>query len=150
MATRLAVERFVGFRTLALVGASRSGKKFGNTILRELAAKGYTVYPIHPEATDIQGHRAYPSLAATPTVPQGVVVVVSPAAASSVVRDAHAAGIDAVWLQQGAGSPDAVQFAEANGMTVVDGECLLMFAEPAGWIHRAHRWISKISGRLPR
>jgi uncharacterized protein len=150
MATRVAVDRFVGLKTLALVGASRSGKKFGNAILKELRGKGYTIYPIHPEATEIEGQPAYASLSATPTKPGGVIVVVPPDRAVQVVRDAHLAGIDAVWLQQGAGSPEAVRYAEANGMTVVDGECLLMFTEPAAWFHRAHRWIWKISGKLPR
>lgn len=150
MANRAAVDRFIGIKTLALVGASRSGKKFGNTVLKELLAKGYTVYPVHPDATEIGGQPAYPSLSATPTKPGGVVVVVPPGRAAQVVHDAHLAGIDAVWLQQGAGSPEAVRYAETNGMTVVDGECILMFAEPAAWFHRAHRWIWKISGKLPQ
>lgn len=150
MTTRAAVDRFVGQKTLALVGASRSGKKFGNTVLRELVAKGYTVFPIHPDVPEIDGQRTYPSLSATPATPGGVVVIVPPARAASVVREAHAAGIGAVWLQQGAGSPDAVRFAEDHGMTVVDGECILMFTEPSAWFHRAHRWVWKVTGRLPR
>jgi predicted CoA-binding protein len=150
MATRAAVDHFVGLKTLALVGVSRSGKKFGNAVLKELVAKGYTVYPIHPEVQDIGGQRTYPSLSATPTTPGGVVVVVPPSRAEAVVRDAHAAGIGAVWLQQGAGSPEAVRAAESLGMTVVNGECILMFTEPAAWFHRAHRWVWKVTGKLPQ
>jgi len=43
---------------LALVGLSRSGKKFGNVACRELKAKGYRVYPIHPSADVIDGNLA--------------------------------------------------------------------------------------------
>jgi hypothetical protein len=34
--------------------------------------------------------------------------------------------------------------------SVVHGECLLMFAEPAGLIHRAHRWVWGAIGKLPQ
>jgi predicted CoA-binding protein len=41
MTSRAAVDDFVAQRTLAVVGVSRSGKKFGNTIYRELKTRGY-------------------------------------------------------------------------------------------------------------
>ena len=28
-------------------------------------------------------------------------------------------------------------------------ECILMFAEPAGFLHQVHRWIWKVMGKLP-
>ncbi len=149
MTSRAAVERFVAERTLAIVGVSRSGKKFGNAVLKELSTKGYTLYPIHPEAASIDGHPAWRSLADTPSKAGGVIVVVPPVKAEGVVRDAHAAGIDKVWLQQGAGSPDAVRFCEQHGMTVIDGECILMFTNPTAWYHRAHRWLWNVMGKLP-
>jgi hypothetical protein len=31
----------------------------------------------------------------------------------------------------------------------VHGECILMFAEPAAFFHRAHRWIWRMLGKLP-
>jgi predicted CoA-binding protein len=149
MTSRAAVERFVAERTLAIVGVSRSGKKFGNAVLKELSGKGYTLYPIHPEAASIDGHAASKTFADMPSKAGGVIVVVPPAKAEGVVRDAHAAGIDMVWLQQGAGSPDAVRFCEQHGMTVIDGECILMFTNPTAWYHRAHRWLWHVMGKLP-
>jgi hypothetical protein len=149
MTSRSDVQRFVAERTLALVGVSRSGKKFGNMVLKELAGKGYTIYPVHPEAATIDGHRAFRSLADLPTAPGGVVVVVPPAQAAGVVRDAYEAGITNVWLQQGAVSPDAVRYGAEHGMNVVDGECILMFTDPQAWHHRTHRWIWKVLGKLP-
>jgi predicted CoA-binding protein len=128
---------------------SRSGKKFGNMILKNLSAKGYRMLPVHPEAATIDQFPASPSLAALPEKPGGVVVVVPPARALQVVREAHDAGITRVWLQQGASSPDALRFCEENGMSVVHDECLLMFAEPVGFFHGAHRWVWKVIGRLP-
>lgn len=144
------VDDFVAQRTLALVGMSRGGRKFGNAAYRELTAKGYTVRPVHPEAETIGGAPCWPSLAALPETPGGVLVVVPPAQAARVVEEAHAAGIPRVWLQQGAESPEAVRFAEVHGMRVVHGECILMFAEPVGWFHRVHRTVNRLLGRLPR
>ena len=149
MTSRTAVNGFLADRTLALVGASRSGRKFGNMVLKELTAKGYRVLPVHPDAPEIDGHTAYPSLAELPDKVGGVIVVVPPAKAEQVVRDAAAAGIGRVWLQQGASSPGALEAAEAHGLSVVHGECILMFAEPTVSFHRVHRFIWKVLGRLP-
>ena len=73
-----------------------------------------------------------------------------PAQTQQVVRDAAAAGIRRVWLQQGAESAAAIRFCEENGISTVHGECILMFAEPAAFYHRAHRWVWKLLGKLPR
>ena len=149
MTSRTAVDGFLAERTLALVGASRSGRKFGNMVLKELTAKGYRVLPLHPDAAEIDGHAAYGSFAELPERVGGVVVVVPPARTEQVVRDAAAAGITRIWLQQGASSPAAVHFAEARGLSVVHGECILMFAEPTASFHRVHRFVWKVLGRLP-
>jgi len=34
-------------------------------------------------------------------------------------------------------------------MSVIAGECILMFAEPASFGHRAQRWVKGVLGRLP-
>ncbi|MBI4165543.1 MAG: CoA-binding protein [Acidobacteria bacterium] len=150
MTSRAAVSDFVGQQKLAIVGASRRKGKFGNMALKELRAKGYKLFPVHPEADMIEGQKCYRSFSALPEAVGGVLVVVPPAQAEKVVREAAEAGIRRVWLQQGAESPAAVRFCEENGMSVVHSECILMFAEPAAWFHRAHRWVWKLLGKLPQ
>jgi predicted CoA-binding protein len=150
MASRATIDGFLAQRTLALVGVSRSGRKFGNAVLRELSGKGYRVLPVHPEADEIDGTRCWPDLRSLPQEVGGVVVVVPPDRAAKVVEEAADAGIPRVWLQQGAGSPDVVRAAEERGLEVVDGECILMFAEPTAFFHRAHRFIRGAFGRLPQ
>ena len=150
MTSKEALNDFVDQRKLAIVGVSRKNGKFGNMALRELRAKGYSLFPVHPEAETVEGERCYPSFAALPEPVEGVLVVVPQVQTEQVVRDAAAAGIRRVWMQQGAESPAAIKFCEERGLDVVHGECILMFAEPAGWFHRAHRWIWKLLGKLPR
>jgi predicted CoA-binding protein len=150
MITQTAVEDFVAQRTLALVGVSRSGKKFGNMALKALKQKGYRVFPVHPHAEQIEGERCYPSLLALPEQVEAVLVVVPPGETERVVREAAAARIPRVWLQQGAESQDAIRFCEEHGLSVIHGECILMFAQPVVSFHRFHRWVWKALGKLPR
>lgn len=148
MNSRSAIEAFVAQPALALAGMSRSGKKFGNVACRELIKKGYRVFPLHPSAEIIDGRRCYRSFSELPEHVDAVLVVVPPAQAVAVVRDALAAGVHHVWLQQGAESPQALQVCRDAGLEAVSGECVLMFAHPAG-IHKAHRWLWQLLGRIP-
>lgn len=150
MTSKAAITEFVNQRALAVVGVSRSGRKFGNLAYRDLKAKGYQLVPVHPEAETLEGDRCVRSLAALPAPVGGVLVVVPPDQAERVVGEAAAAGIPRVWLQPGAESSAAIRLAESKGVSVIAGECILMFAEPAGFGHRAHRWVMGILGRLPR
>lgn len=149
MHTRAHIEDFLGQKTFAVVGVSRTGKKFGNALYRSLREKGYRLIPVHPAAESLEGDRCAPDLHHLPTAADGLVLVVPPAETERLVREAHAVGIRRIWMQQGAESPEAVGFCREHGMTVIAGECLLMFAEPAEWIHRAHRWVWKRLDKLP-
>jgi len=149
MTSKAAVDDFLAQRTLAVVGVSRSGKRYGNMAYKELKAKGYRLFAVHPSAEQIGGERCYPSLEALPEPVGGLLVVVPPAQAERVVREAAAAGIRRVWLQQGAESEDSIRFCQGKGISVVHGECILMFAEPAAFYHRMHRWVRRLLGKLP-
>jgi len=53
-------------------------------------------------------------------------------------------------MQQGSESDEAINYCNENEIDCVSNECILMFAEPAGFIHRLHRWIWGIAGKLPQ
>ena len=148
MTTSKQVEEFLGARRVALVGASRSGKKFGNMAARHLRGKGYQVYSIHPEVDTIDGERCYHNLKEIPEPVEDLLVVVRPEQSQKVVREAAEAGIKRIWLQQGAESTEAIEFCRQQGISVIHGECILMFADPTG-PHKLHRWIWKLLRKLP-
>jgi predicted CoA-binding protein len=150
MTTAQAIRGFLVQRTLAIVGVSTTGKKFGNVAYRELKAKGYRLIPVHPSAQVIEGGRCCRSLCSLPEPVGGVLVVVPPAQTERVVEEAASAGIKHVWIQPGAESEAAIRFCKENEMSVIHGECILMFAEPAGFVHRVHRWVWGLLGKLPR
>src|SRR4030042_2485781 len=116
MITRAMIDEFLTQPSLAIVGASRKAEKFGNSAFKELKTKGYQLYLVHPSAEIIQGEQSYPSLKALPHKVDGVLISVPPAQAEMVVREAHEAGINHVWLQQGAESAAAIQYCQENGM----------------------------------
>ena len=109
----------------------------------------FNLFPVHPEADEVEGDRCYPSLGDLPESVDGLFVCISPNRTEQVVREAAAAGIKRVWLQQGAASGEAIAYCREQGMEVVHGECILMFAEPAGLGHRMHRGLWRLLGKLP-
>jgi predicted CoA-binding protein len=150
MTSKTTVDGILGQKTMAVVGVSRGGRKFGNMIMKDLKGKGYRVFPVNPHAEMIDGERCYPSLKDLPERPGAVITVVPPAVTEAVVQEAKAAGIKRVWMQQGSESDEAIRFCNENGIEAVHGECILMFAEPVSSIHRFHRWVWKLFGKLPR
>jgi uncharacterized protein len=148
MSKRASIESFVAEPVLAIVGVSRWGKGFGNAAMRELRAKGYRVYPIHPLADDIAGEKFYRHFADLPERVNAVLIVVQPEQVIDVVLEAAAAGIHRVWLQQGADSPEAIARCRELGLDVISGECILMFAKPSGF-HKVHKVIHGLFHKLP-
>ena len=144
-----AVQEIVSQRAFAIVGVSRDGKKFGNTIYRELTAKGYKLFVVHPYAQTLEGQPCYPTFRSLPEKVGAVIVCVPPTQSERVVKEAFDAGITRIWLQQGAESYAAIRYCENNGMTVAHGHCILMFAEPVRSFHSFHRWFWKLIGRYP-
>jgi predicted CoA-binding protein len=78
-----------------------------------------------------------------------LLVSVKPDRADLVVRDAAAAGVRQIWFQQGSESPAALETCRSLGLAAVHGQCILMFAEPVGSVHKLHRCVLKLFGRLP-
>ena len=147
--TGASIGRFVAGKTLAIVGVSAAGKGFGNAAYMELKKRGYRVLPVHPTAAAIQGDPCWPSVAELPERVERLLVCVKPDRADPVVRQAAAAGVRQVWFQQGAESPAALEACAQLGVEAVQGQCILMFAEPVASFHKFHRFVWKLIGRLP-
>ncbi len=143
-----AVQDFISGKRVAILGVSRSGKKFGNIALKELQTRGYQLYPVHPQATEIDGVKCYPNLETLSGQVDGALVVLPPAQVSGVLNEVAAAGIRNVWLQQGAESAEALAQGKQLGLNVVSGKCILMYAQPVGGFHGVHRFVNQIFGKL--
>lgn len=149
MNSKKVVDEFLSQKKIAVVGVSRKKTKFGNAIYKELKQKGYQVFPINLHINVFEGDNCYPDLLSIPEKVDTVIINVPPAQTEKVVREAKQAGIKKVWLQQGSQSETAVKYCEENGIDCVSNECILMFAQPSAFIHRAHRWVWGVLGKLP-
>jgi predicted CoA-binding protein len=142
------IETFVQGKRLAVVGVSRSGKKFGNIAFKELKERGYQLYLIHPAAKEIDGEPCFPSLSAVQGKVDGVLVSVPPKQTSNVLKEAAAAGMKDIWLQQGAETSEVLAQARQLGLSVISGKCILMYAPPVRGFHGFHRLVMKLIGQL--
>jgi uncharacterized protein len=121
------IQSFLASGPYAVVGASVDRSKYGNKVLRCYQQHGKDVYPINPRATEVEGLKAYPSLASLPVKPQAISVITPPAITEQVVREAAAVGAKHIWMQPGAESEAAIRLAESLGLSVVaGGACVLV------------------------
>lgn len=125
-----AQERIADFLTgdvFAVAGASNDRTKFGNRVLRHYLAAGRTAFPVHPREARVENLVAYANLASLPGPVHGLSIITPPAVTEGLVREAIAAGVERIWMQPGAESPEAIEFAEAAGIVVIaGGPCVLV------------------------
>jgi predicted CoA-binding protein len=153
MSSLAPIREFLDQKRLAIVGVSQRPNDFSRMLFREFRKRGYEVAPVNPAATEIEGQPCFANVRAVQPPVSSVLVMTPPAVTETVVRDCAASGVQRVWMHRatgaGAVSPEAVRFCEANGISVIPGECPFMFFS-GGLIHRMHGLIRKIGGSYPR
>lgn len=112
--------------TIAVVGASDNPEKYGNVIYRDLKSKGFTTYPINKDRDTIDGDKAYASLRDLPAKPTIVNIVVPPRVALRVLEECQELGLDNVWLQPGAESPEVMSVLEAGSFNYLANACIMV------------------------
>ena len=120
------ISDFVNRRLWAIVGASQDRSKYGNRIFRSLRDAGYTVYAVNPNVDEVEGAKAYPTLAELPELPDVVDIVVPPPVTERVVQQVHELGLNRVWMQPGAESQAAIEYCQQHGIQVVYDACAMV------------------------
>jgi uncharacterized protein len=117
---------------IAVVGMSTHEGKSSHDVPMAMAARGFTIIPVHPTATEIGGLTAYHHLADIP-VAIDMVDVFRPADEDpEIAREAVAVGAGALWLQLGLTSVEARAIAEAGGLDYVEDRCMAVERARAG------------------
>ena len=150
MVSRKSIDDFLSQKKLTLVGLSRDTKQLANVAYRFLKTHGYTVYPVNPNAEQVEGERCFSTVTSLPEKVDGALIFLPPEKTIKVLPEIAEAGIKHVWLQQQTESPQAIQFCVDHNMNVVYGECIMMLSEPLAFPHRLHRWGKKVFGLLPK
>jgi hypothetical protein len=149
-ATKESIKTFLANRKIAIAGASRDRKKFGFAVMEKLKQAGVDIYPINPNTDLLHGERCYRNVSFLPEDTGGLLVMTPKPETAGVVEAAIKKGIRNIWIQQMSETPEAIKLAESGHVSLITGQCILMFAEPVDSIHKFHRAIKRLFGRLPK
>ena len=99
------MEQFFTPKSVALVGASSTPGKIGNSVLDALGKQDYKgkVYPINPKQKKILGIKCYPSLESIKAKVDLVVVCVDLSACGAIMKTCAKKGIHSVVIVSGGG-----------------------------------------------
>ena len=120
------IQAFLGAGPFAVVGASTDRNKYGNKVLRCYLQHGLKAYPVHPKASKVEGQPCFPSLRELPEPVRAASVITPPPMTERVVEDAHASGVEFVWMQPGAESQAAIDYCHEHGIQVIHDACAMV------------------------
>jgi predicted CoA-binding protein len=142
-----AATEFLGNKRIAVTGvSSRKPKEHGsNTVYKRLRDRSYDVFPVNPNADEVEGAVSYHDLKSIPGGVDAVVIATAPDKAEDTMRECVELGIRHVWMHRGPGagsvSATATAFGREHGITVIDGGCPLMFEPTADFGHKVMRVV---------
>lgn len=128
------VEKVLQYRTVAIVGLSRSADKDSYKVAEFLKSKGYRIIPINPNAEEILGEKAYSSLKDLPENLKASIEVVDifrksedvpPLVEEAVEIRKKYGRLKAIWMQEGVVNKEAAQAAEDAGLIVIMDRCMM-------------------------
>lgn len=112
-------------RRIAVVGHSDNPDRDSYRVGRYLAAHGYQVFAVNPNARPTPELKFYPDLASVP-VPIDIVDIFRRAEAiPAIVDEAIRLGAKVIWMQEGLAHNAAAGKARAAGLRVVMSRCIM-------------------------
>lgn len=105
--------------SIAIIGASRDRRKFGNKALRAYKEQGWVVYPVNPKETEVEGMHCFASVSDIPIPVDVASLYVPPAVGIRLVQELSAKGIKKVFLNPGSESPELLHALADKGMEVI-------------------------------
>ncbi|HEX6877881.1 MAG TPA: CoA-binding protein [Nocardioidaceae bacterium] len=150
-----AATEFLAKKRVAVTGVSRSPESHGsNVVYKRLRDRGYEVFPVNPNADEVEGDTCYHDLRSIPAGVEAVVIATRPERAEETMEECVDLGIKHVWMHRlmggGSVSQAAAEYGRQRGISVIDGGCPLMFPPTSDGGHRMMRWMSTLAGKTPR
>ncbi len=133
------MEKFFTPSSVALVGASATPGKIGNSVLDSLAKHDYKgkVFPINPKQSEILGIKCYPSITAIPEPVELAVVCVDLSVTPPVLEECAKKGIHSVVIVSGGGKElggeraayeaEVKKLSEKHKIRIIGPNCIGMF-----------------------
>ena len=66
-----------------------------------------------------------------------------------VLQKAINKGIKNIWVQQYSNTENTLKIAEEYNKEIIHKKCIFMFAKPVAGIHKFHKMLMKVFGKLP-
>jgi uncharacterized protein len=111
--------------TIAVVGLSSNPEKYSFEVASYLQDHGYRIIPVNPNETEVLGEKAYPSVLEVPDQIDAVDVFRRSEETPEIARQAVKVGAKVLWLQNDIVNDEAREIAEAAGLDVVMGVCMM-------------------------
>ena len=148
-----AASTFLSSKRIAVTGVSRQPADHGaNNVFKRLRDRGYEVFAVNPNTTEVEDAKSYPDLKSIPGGVDAVVIGTRPDRGEDTVRECIELGIKQVWMHRGPGtgsvSKEATALGRQHGITVIDGGCPLMFGPTADFGHKIMRLV--FSSHVPK
>src|SRR5436190_11467212 len=95
-------------KVVAVIGASSNRQKFGNRAVRAFLRQGYTVVPINPHESEVEGLKTYRSVLDVPGPIDMATFYVPPDIGEGIIDEVARKQIPEVWLNPGAESDSLI------------------------------------------
>jgi predicted CoA-binding protein len=102
--------------SVAVIGASNARHKYGNKAVRAYLRQGWTVYPVNPTETTVEGLKVYPTLADVPGPVDRVSMYVPPSVGVTLLDAVKAKGTPELFVNPGSESDELLARANALGL----------------------------------
>jgi len=107
-------------KKIIIVGASNNRSRFSNRAVRAYRERGWTVYPVHPKEAEVEGIRCYATVAEVPDTAEWLSLYVPPPAGMLAIEAAPAKGVQNIYVNPGAGSPELIEKIRSLGMNPIE------------------------------
>ena len=108
-------------RSVAIVGASRDRRKFGNKAVRAFAKAGWKVFPVNLEASHVEGLKAFRTLADVPERIDRVSIYLHPQDTLAILPTIVTLEPTDVWLNPGSADRRVVERGRELGLPLISG-----------------------------
>lgn len=132
-------------RSVAIIGASADPTRIGGRPIATMLRAGFTgtIYPINPNRAEVQGLKAYASVADLPETPDAAIIAVPGAQALAAIEALGQRGTSAAVIfssgfaevgEQGqAAQEELLAAARRHGLRLLGPNCLGVFNAELGW-----------------
>jgi uncharacterized protein len=150
MVTKSDIQNFLQPRRFAIAGVSRNPKKFGRMVYDELKKSGYDLFPVNPNIGEINGEKCYSGIGELPGDVKHLFIATAKKDTDAVLREAIQKGMTHVWIQQMSETPETMRIAADSNIQLIVKKCIFMFADPVKGVHKFHKCLMGLFGRLPK